>query len=179
MRFCPLTLCLSLSAVNIPEPTVAIVDNRVPYVSNQLSISCTVFIVATGLINNVDVSFSWTRDGGPVPSSATVGPTTMPTTVSMEQRLTFSSLMESDGGDYLCAVTISPTMGTISPLTVSEDVTLTVHGEPTFPHLSLTTPSLSSPSHHSLSLSISHFSLFLSSPGDGSDPACLPASVGL
>ena len=110
-----------------------IVDNRVPYVSNQLSISCTVFIVATGLINNVDVSFMWTRDnGGSIPSSATVGPATMPTMVSMEQRLTFNSLMESDGGDYLCAVTISPTMGTISPLTISEDVTLTVHGEPTF-----------------------------------------------
>ena len=120
-----------MSAVDIPEPTVAIVDNRVPYVSNQLSISCTVFIVATGLINNVDVSFVWTRDGGPVPSSATVG-SAMTTMVSVQQRLTFSSLMESDSGDYLCAVTISPTMGTISPLTISEDVTLTVHGEPIF-----------------------------------------------
>ena len=157
-----------MSAVDIPEPTVAIVDNRVPYISNQLSISCTVFIVATGLINNVDVSFSWTRDGGSIPSSATVG-SAMTTMVSMEQRLTFSSLMESDGGDYLCAVTISPTMGTISPLTISEDVTLTVHGEPTFPSLIRLLLFLLPHTTHSL---------FLSSPGDGSDPACLPASVG-
>ena len=121
-----------------------IVDNRVPYVSNQLSISCTVFIVATDLINNVDVSFMWTRYGGSVPPSATVG-SAVTAVISVEQRLTFSSLMESDGGDYFCAVTISPTMGTVSPLTISKDVLLIVHGEPTF-------SSLSSPSHHSLSL---------------------------
>jgi hypothetical protein len=95
----------------------------VPYVSNTVTLTCAVFLSNS----DITIQFMWSRVGGELPPSASVGSveTDLFTT---KNALTFSSLAQSDSGEYVCQVTISisPGAGNVPAATLDESYELDV-----------------------------------------------------
>ena len=103
-----------------PDPGLEIVG--VPYVSNAISLTCAAFISG----EEYSIKFVWTKDGGDVPSSTSMGsPPDDPFITRSE--LIFSSLALSDSGEYQCQVTVSiaaTAAGNVPTQTVTESIML-------------------------------------------------------
>ena len=98
----------------------------VPYVSNAISLTCAAFISG----EEYSIEFVWTKDGGDVPSSTSMGSPPDSSFITTSE-LIFSSLALSDSGEYQCQVTVSiaATTGNVPTQTVTESITLNVLSE--------------------------------------------------
>ena len=109
------------------DPGLEIVG--VPYVSNAISLTCAVFISG----EEYSIEFVWTKDGGDVPSSTSMGsPPDDPDPFITRSELIFSSLAMTDSGEYQCQVTVSiaaTAAGNVPTQTVTESITLNVLSE--------------------------------------------------
>ena len=103
-----------------------------PYVSNTVTLTCAVFLSNS----DITIEFMWSRVGGVLPPSASVGSveTDLFTT---KNALTFNSLAQSDSGEYVCQVTISisPGAGNVPAATLDESYELGVLSECVPPNL--------------------------------------------
>ena len=108
---------------------MAINNNEVPYVGNDITVVCGVQLTGV-VVSDVDVAVRWLKDGSEftgVPGRVTViGP--VGAGGGVQSIMFFTHLLSSDSGRYECEATVTALQGTSSPSTASQDVELIVVG---------------------------------------------------
>ena len=131
-QLCSILYPPSLSPL-VAEPIISvdIKDMGVPFVGNNIVLTCAVTLTGVKADIDVGVALNWLKDGGSLTDSSRITVTPVMSVLGhlVSGSVEFMSLEESDAGVYTCQAVITPLVGDVPPLTASEDFSLTLISE--------------------------------------------------